>query len=160
MQNKNLLLTLILSSFVIVITAFIFSNSFADGNESHDFSSSIIHLLFLDRLFDLEIVQFVVRKAAHMIEFAVLGSCVMGLTLHLRKSYQRSFYGFSFFYVLCVAVMDEHIQKFSFGRTSSTSDVLLDFLGSMIGFFIVFLIYIIITRVKKDKAKPCKNSQV
>ncbi len=152
-NNKNLILTVLLTAFVFAITVFIFANSMADGKTSNDFSSSIINLLFLRKLLGNEIVQLVVRKAAHMIEFAALGGFVMGLTLHLHKSYRRSFYGYSFFYVLSVAVIDEHIQKFSHGRTSSTSDILLDFFGAFIGFVFVFLICVIVSAHRKKRYK-------
>ena len=159
MKNKNLILTVLLTVFVVAITVFIFANSMADGESSTNFSNRIIDWFFLRKLLDNEIVQLVVRKAAHMIEFAALGSFVMGLSLHLHQNYRKSFYGYSFFYVLSVAVIDEHIQNFSSGRTSATSDVLLDFLGAVIGFFLVCLIYIIIKKCKK-KAKHFDNPHI
>lgn len=153
MKNKNAILTVLLTAFVVAVTVFIFVNSMADGQTSSNFSNRIIDWFFLRKLLDNEIVQLVVRKAAHMIEFAALGSFVMGLTLHLHQNYRRSFYGYSFFYVLSVAVIDEHIQNFSLERSSSTSDVLLDFFGSIIGFSMVYLIYVIIKRCKKKQSK-------
>ncbi len=150
-------MTTILSLFVVSVTAFIFLNSFADGEASSDFSNSIIDLLFLRKLLDNEIVQLVVRKAAHMIEFAGLGMSVMGLALQLDKNYNKRIYGVAFFYVLSVAVMDEHIQNFSLGRTSATSDILLDFSGSMIGFLTAYLFYIVIRKLKKGKHDEKRN---
>ncbi len=137
------------------MTAFIFSNSFANGATSHDFSNSVIDLLFLNKLFGNEMLQHAVRKVAHVVEFALLGVSATCLTIALQKQYQKHFYGFSLFYALFVAVIDEHIQKFSYGRTSSTSDILLDFFGALIGSILVFLVRFLIIVYRKKK---CANS--
>lgn len=151
-KNKNLLWCIVLAVCVFLVTIFIFSNSLADSETSHEISGKFIDFLFLRKLLDNQIVQLVVRKAAHMVEFFLLGSCVMGFALKLRSCYQKSLFGFSFFYVLSVAVVDEFIQTFSEGRTASVADVLLDFLGAILGFGIVFLIHFFLSRRKKS---PC-----
>lgn len=155
MKEKNRILSVLFAFLTIFVTVFIFSNSFANGEASHNFSNTVIDLFFLRKLLDNEIVHFVVRKAAHVIEFALLGASSLGLTIALQKQYQKHFYGFSLFYVLFVAVIDEHIQKFSYGRTSSTSDILLDFFGALIGFILVFLVRLLIIIYRKKK---CANS--
>ena len=57
----------------------------------------------------------------------------MLLVYRIKKDYGVGLYATAFFYVLLVAVLDEHIQSFS-DRTSSTGDILLDFIGSLTGF--------------------------
>lgn len=46
---------------------------------------------------------------------------------------------YSLFMILSVAVMDEYLQSFV-ARTSSVSDILIDFSGGMTGILILYLI--------------------
>jgi VanZ family protein len=76
----------------------------------------------------------------------MLGIAATLIINRIARDYGRSAWGFGFFYVLAVAVTDEHIQSFS-GRTSSTADIILDFCGGLIGFFagwITVLVYMAI----------------
>ena len=149
LKTNPRLLCIVLSVCVLVVTIFIFSNSFADTETSHEISGKFIDIFFLRQLLDNENVQLIVRKMAHMAESFVLGGLVFELAYKLRDGYRKSLFGFSFFYVLGVAVTDEYIQTFSLGRTGCVADVLLDFIGAMIGFCFVFLINLIFFKSKK-----------
>ena len=92
-------------------------------------------------------LELIVRKMAHLIEYAVLGIAVMLFVKCVEKDYLKRLYGTALFYVLFVAVLDEYIQGFS-GRTSSTGDILLDFLGALVGFAFVFAILFVRKRLK------------
>lgn len=83
-------------------------------------------------------VHYIVRKSAHFFEYAVLG----GLAFWMFKGFRVTFWNqviYSLFMILSVAVIDEYLQSFV-ARTSSVSDILIDFSGGMTGILILYLI--------------------
>ena len=152
MTNRSKAKGCIILFCVLLITIFIISNSVVNYEKSHSYSGYIVDNIVTNENFDRETVDLLVRKTAHVMEFALLGTSVIGLTFHIRRYYQKSMYGAALFYVLAVAVLDEHIQSFS-DRTSSTGDILLDFLGALVGFGIVFIIRFIIKKLKERNSR-------
>ena len=76
-------------------------------------------------------LSYFVRKAAHFTEYFIL-AMLLFLTF---RSFNVSLWNqgvYSLFLVLLCAVLDEYLQSFVF-RTSSVSDVVLDFCGGLIG---------------------------
>ena len=113
---------------------------------SHDASGNVA-VIFTDKVADKETLELIVRKSAHMIEYAFLGVPVICMSLRIYDRYKKPLLGFSLFYVLAVAVTDEHIQSFS-DRTSSTGDIILDFFGAMIGFLLGWILVRIYSVIK------------
>ena len=142
---------------VLLTTLLIFSNSLKGSVSSTADSDSVISLLnpLIEWIFgkDHQLdLHFLVRKAAHLVEFGALGFLVTLLILAWKQKKSRYFSGYEFFYVLAVAVVDEFIQSFT-GRTSSVKDVLLDFFGALLGFTVAFLIAKCITKKKVNDKK-------
>ncbi len=136
---------------VMLITCFIFSNSLKDSVDSLKSSNSVAELIGTDTTnADYPLINSIVRKLAHVVEFCALGITVMWLLISFQDVYQRALFGYGFFYVLFVAVIDEYIQSFS-DRTSSVSDVLLDFAGALIGFVVVWCGMYVLKKIKKIK---------
>ncbi|MBO5248659.1 MAG: VanZ family protein [Clostridia bacterium] len=150
MKKKKLLFVLLIG-LVLALTTFIFANSLMDSETSHEMSGGLIDLLFLREWLDNPALQLIVRKIAHGVEFFALGAAVMGLVLEARRQFQKKPLGTAFFYVLFIAVIDEHIQRFSNGRTSSTSDILLDFFSAAFAFVVVWGLFFLISRRKMRK---------
>lgn len=75
-----------------------------------------------------QIVHFVVRKSAHLFEYAVLGGLLLA---YFNHDVVHSLFG-----VLLCATLDEYLQSFV-GRTSSVEDILIDFCGGIIGIIII-----------------------
>ena len=76
-------------------------------------------------------LSYFVRKAAHFTEYLILGV----LLFLMFRSFNVSLWNqgiYSLFVVLLCAVLDEYFQSFVF-RTSSVSDVMLDFCGGLFG---------------------------
>lgn len=120
------------------ITVFIFGNSFMNYEASHSSSGAVAGMIGSQTASDYETVEFLIRKTAHLIEFAGLGIGVMKLKqIGIRQAASMSFW-FPLFYVLAVGVLDEYIQSFS-NRSSSTGDVILDFFGGLLGMAVVLL---------------------
>lgn len=139
---------------VFAITAIIFYNSFVDVGASHQLSDSLVeavHPMENNRKEDYAeqaYLESLIRKLAHVVEYAALGIAVMVLARRVEKTHQRKLYAAAHFYVLLVAVLDEHIQSFS-NRTSSTGDILLDFAGALIGFALVAAVDFVLGKVKQ-----------
>ena len=76
-------------------------------------------------------LSYVVRKAAHVIEYFTLGILfyLAFRTLNVSVINQGIY---ALFLLLLCAVLDEYFQSF-ISRTSSVSDVLLDFSGGLVG---------------------------
>ena len=76
-------------------------------------------------------LSYLVRKAAHFIEYLILGILLYFILRVFNVSViNQSIY--ALFVVLLCAVLDEYFQSF-LARTSSVSDVLLDFSGGLVG---------------------------
>ncbi len=147
MKKKKAILPGVL---IAAVTAFIFSNSFKGIEDSRQDSDLFLNWFqpILERLVgqNAELMDYLVRKAAHLFEFFVLAL----LLCWFAKTLDKPLRGYGLLYTLSVAVTDEFIQKF-FERTSSVSDVLIDFLGALIGFGAVFLICVLKKYVRNRK---------
>lgn len=137
---------------IVVITSVIFLKSLENISTSHSYSDAIADVFSSedDDYIERDNLQVLVRKLAHVIEYAGLGIAVMCLTLNIYKTFKKPFFGVAAFYVLAVAVADEHIQSYS-DRTSSTKDILLDFVGALLGFAVVFVVYWLINFIQNKR---------
>ena len=137
---------------LIALLLFIWGNSMLGQEASQAESGAILNFLvpIFNALFGKDIVtMYLVRRAAHFIEYSCLGILVTSV-LGRRRGYKKPsrildrVLG-SLSIGLFVAVIDETIQWFS-GRTSSVLDVWLDFAGVLTGTLIVALIVFIHNR--------------
>lgn len=84
-------------------------------------------------------INYPIRKAAHMTEYAILGLlfffCLRGYMKEGRKIYV-----ISLCLTACYAATDEMHQIFVSGRAGRFSDVCIDTLGALIGLFLLYLI--------------------
>ena len=157
-HGKRVLVLIILIAIVIASTAFILGNSLMDRDSSHGTSGVITSIVTdTEDEYEWDRVDLIVRKIAHLVEYAVLGACGSLLCVFIHSLYGSKIYCYLISYSLFIAVLDEHIQSFS-DRGSSTSDILLDFLGSIIGFASVIAIYFAIAyfikKNRKNNAQP------
>ena len=143
---------LVLVLMLVLVLAVIFANAMMDSETSHDVSGLIVDMLLRIGVEDSESLEHSVRKMAHVFGYWVFGMCVMALTLFAQKKIRKPSIGFACFFVLLVAVLDEYIQSYS-DRTSSTEDILFDFLGAMLGFLLIYAVNCIILRRKKNNTE-------
>ena len=157
---KKSTVKVILSSVLVCLTVcFIFSNSLLDGEESNRQSGLVLNVLRSifdpDGTIEEETFHFFVRKGAHFSEFALLGLSLWLLMLSLRDRFGIFCPGVMLFAALGTAVTDEFIQSFT-GRTSSVSDVLVDFSGAV---FVMAILWILHTlrckKERRDAEKEC-----
>lgn len=147
-MNKRVLKYMVLIGLVAIITLLIFCNSLSNYDKSHYTSDVVSGLILPNKYVDNETVELIIRKMAHLVEYALLGCVVILTVLRFRGDTGEKYYGTALFYVLAVAVIDEHIQSFS-DRTSSTGDIILDFCGAILGFFIGWLLMKAYAKIKR-----------
>lgn len=157
-QTAMLVLSCIL---VCLVVCFIFSNPLLDGEDSNRQSGLVMQLLrgILDpnHTIDDETFHFFVQKGAHFSEFALLGLSLWLLLLSIRGKFGIFCPSVMLFSALATAVTDEFIQSFT-GRTSSVSDVLIDFGGAVLSMAFLWIFHAL--KYKKERqhaAKECET---
>ena len=78
-----------------------------------------------------------IRRLAHLTEYMILGVVLSSFSVLVSR---RSHKVWVLLIGISVAAIDEYIQLFSGGRTSTWHDVVLDGVGCMIGIFLVMVI--------------------
>ena len=150
----------VLTVLSLVWTAFIFSNSLKNADDSLIQSGCIVDfvidsiLCVPDDKLTVDFAAFVtnfVRKLAHFFEFFVLGTLLLlyrnlwktNATLHL---YRTLFFG------MAAALFDETLQLTSPGRGSLVADVWLDFSAVVVSATVYSLISCLIKYKKSKKS--------
>ena len=137
---------------VILVILFIWDNSLQNDISSDGLSlmltqwlSPILYKLGISG--DMWSLNRIVRKMAHVFEFAVLGGCLY-VALH---QFNREYAGLKVIAIgLVIAVMDECLQLTSIGRNASIRDVAIDTAGVIIGVAIVQTILSIYRRMRHN----------
>lgn len=131
--------------------AFIFFASTAQLSASN--TSRIIRPLLLWLFPDsseetLAFAHFIVRKLAHLTEYAVLGLlAARAFTTSSHQSLRRRWFLFSLLLVIVYALSDEFHQRFVPARTGSIYDSFIDIAGG----FIALLVLLIWRKVKRKR---------
>lgn len=141
-----------------VFIGLIFLNSIQTGPASSEQSGKIV--LFLQSIFDqagitVTVSTLFVRKAAHFIEFAVLG-VLLGATLKSYTKKMRQYLQSIFaplFIGLCTAVADEYIQLHVAGRAGMVQDIVLDFAGFLTGLGLTVLVILFKGNIKSKNSR-------
>lgn len=145
----------------IIMAMLIFGFSKQDGEESTGLSYKAADIILTvcdkagivdyndnNRDSMIESVQFPIRKAAHMTEYAVLSVLIMlALIVDGLKGIRLPV--ISAIIATVFAATDEFHQRFVPGRYGCLRDVLIDAAGSIIGLMIAYVIYKICVNIKK-----------
>lgn len=134
---------------LIAVTLWIWSNSMATGEESGSLSLKIakqVHsvLLSLNLNTDLDVLHFMIRKAAHFTEYFILGILA---AMTARVTFPENMYAFLIPYMVLIPGADETIQRFVPGRGPSVRDVCID----MAGFFCGMIIILSVTESRHNR---------
>ena len=145
MTLKRKIYIIISWALVAACMGFIFWMSGFDATESSGMSDSIIRKI-LD-VFGEEFSSFVVRKAAHMLEFCALA---MALCNAIYATFEfKTTPIIAFVCTVLYAVTDEIHQLFVEGRACRIFDVFVDSCGALAGIIISVIIFKIIISIKK-----------
>ena len=126
-----ILLRIIFTAAVAMCVAFIFYNSSQVAEVSSSMSGHFTILLNKALSYlpvEIVLTEHIVRKLAHIAEFAMLGFL---FTFCLRVYTKRliAFSAWPLLFGLFIAVCDEFLQKFVPGRSSQIRDIFIDFIG-------------------------------
>ena len=129
MRKKYLFVILALG-----MTAFIFWNSARPAAESAQSSGRIVSFLtrilsYLGVYINYDLMQKIVRKAAHIAEFVAQAIFIAG---SFSGKYRKRIV-YILFFGLLTACTDEYVQLFSDGRAALIGDVFIDFSGTVLG---------------------------
>lgn len=130
---------------LVCSVAFIFQNSLQIAEASSARSQQAMQTLngLLGALGTGPLSEHLVRKLAHFAEFALLGFWFMlCLRVYTRRFVRHT--GWPLFFGLLVADLDELIQLYVPGRSSSVQDVFLDFLGVLAGLLVALLLLLFV----------------
>lgn len=102
----------------------------------------------------LEMADFLIRKAAHMFSYFVLAVLwFMYMYDNSKSVFNVSIYSFILTFVY--ACSDEFHQLFIQGRSGEIRDILVDSTGAIIGIAFIYIIMKIIAKNRADKYKEC-----
>lgn len=139
----------ILIVFCILWVGFIYYNSSQSGLESNKISYKVVNTISNKNVAEENINYFVgnfnkfIRKNAHLIEYLVLSILLGNIFFRYNK---KGIDGIVYilFVVLIFAVSDEFHQLYVVGRNSNVIDIVIDFIGGVIGTIIFYLFYYIL----------------
>ena len=145
MSNARKIYMLFSWLFVVVIMFLIFGLSAQDAEESKELSDSIVSKIiqWLEVYIDGELI----RKFAHMLEFAALSFCLRNAIFTTWETKKASVISLSVT-ILC-AITDEIHQIFVPGRAFQLSDLLIDSAGAVMGIAAYMIIYKIFMMIKE-----------
>lgn len=127
--------------FVWMVVIFMYSHQPAETSQGLSNGvikaiESILNINIIDRgggFFDM--VSFLVRKSAHMSEYALLAIL---FSLFMKEVGYKNVWLYAIFGVLLYAISDEVHQLFIVGRSGQWSDVCIDTLGGTMGLVLLY----------------------
>lgn len=137
MKKRKIFLTILILAWIGVIWGHSLQPAVVSDQESGKFL--IILSKILPFLKDAEDGMFLVRKAAHFTEYAILGVLLSLQFVNIVKGVFRRFIEPAMT-ALSVAFVDETIQLFVEGRSGQVSDIWIDLAGASLGILIVLAI--------------------
>lgn len=166
MRAKKILI--IIDILLILATiVFIISNSATTSEKSNNKSESVTDRVVENvkplkdaieqEKVDKEDVHKGIRKMAHFLEYALLGVELMALLLMVFPVDPMKYLIYILFFGLALGVCDESVQKLT-DRTSSTTDVMIDFGGLCIGIAFAYFAFAAVRAIIKKKANKKEAS--
>lgn len=154
MVKRNKFLASVILILLVAMLIFIFANSLEPVAKSKAKSMSVMEQIKpILELFIGEgnVTDHIVRKIAHFLEYTTLGVALMLFAIFRSQTNIQNVVNCLSF-GLASAVTDESLQMLT-DRGPMVKDVLLDFLGVLIGVFFVFVINLIAVSLRKNRKK-------
>ena len=164
-MKKEMIWRIITTVAVVGWMYLIFSFSAQPAVESSQVSSSFSEELVgtVARIFGIDMtgeavvrlaaaIEYPVRKAAHMTEYAIMG--LLSFAFYQSFGIGKKRYLISLFTAAAYAATDEFHQLFVTGRSGRISDVCIDTLGAAIGLLILYFVLKLIRKHCEKKNHP------
>ena len=148
-MNKKQIFFIILTIF---ITGFIFYNSSQDAADSSRSSGYFVNFIMwcLNKTgfsISRDTITFLIRKAAHITEFASQSLSFCGIVLNSGKKIKN--YVFTIMFTgLFTACIDEFIQLSSMGRSGQVTDIFVDFFGTLTGIALLMVFTLLKNKIE------------
>lgn len=143
---------------LVVWMIVVFGLSNQTGEESGGLSRKVANFFARGDTVQAERLEPMIRKVAHMTEYAAGGMIFYGILLTYPKSSRRKKVIMSLAFVIFYASTDEIHQLFINARSGSFVDVCIDTFGGILGICAMFIIetaiFTIDKRIKDDLEKP------
>lgn len=147
MSKRNVIFIITLF-IVILLVVFIWWHSLQPGTASHAESRYVLSIM-LSYADGTWLAPYLsdgrIRRLAHLTEYASLGLSMSCASL-IMSGRQRKIW--VLLAGICIAAIDEYIQQFSGGRTSTWHDVVFDTVGCSIGIMAVAVLSMLYRRCK------------
>lgn len=133
----------------------------SDSSRLSEFVAHQVAEVFYQGASDLQLEQlaarldYPIRKAAHMTEYAILGVLFVPVIGGKRPNGWRTFL-WAFVSAVCYAMTDELHQVFVPGRSGQASDVCVDAVGVLFGLLVLFLIQKLWRKHCEKRGHPVK----
>lgn len=158
MEDLKIKLRKVLIVLLVVWMIVVFGLSNQNGEQSGGLSRKVANFFARGDTVQAERLEPIIRKVAHMTEYATGGMIFYGILLTYPKSSRRKKVILSLAFVILYASTDEIHQLFISERSGSVKDVFIDTFGGVLGIFAMFIIetaiFTIDKRVKEDLANP------
>lgn len=142
------LIIFILLIWVSIIFYFSATPGIISHQQSVKFADMLMEIKLIRTAFHelkLKNLDFIVRKNAHAFEYIILAILTSSVFKTFRQKGKECLI-YILFTCLFLAVLDEFHQSFIPGRGSYVSDVLIDFVGCLLGVSLFYLSYNLIYR--------------
>ena len=148
MERKNIKV-IIAGILVIAWMIVIFIFSAMAGDDSANLSSGLLHTILkvIPGLAESQTAHLIVRKLAHMTEYAILCSLILNLEYQITNKVKFKQVAIAILGSFLYACTDEWHQTFISGRSGNMLDVGIDTLGAIIAIAVTFSI----VQIKKIK---------
>lgn len=153
MKRKNLLYYLLPAAWMVIIFCFSAEPALVSDENNHFLIRLMLRMgIDLTKFKGADFANFMIRKSAHMTEYAILAALLLFSFLKNRKKHP---YLLNLLSCLIYASSDEFHQLFVTGRSGRAVDVLIDMTGALV----ITLIIFVIKSVKNNKKIRDKKIQ-
>ena len=154
-MKKKILLRIILLILILIWMYIVFGFSKHTGETSSSLSSRIANFFTKDENI-VRIIEPIIRKIAHLSEYALGGFLIYGFFLTFEITSKKQII-ISILLGIIYAITDEIHQLFVPGRSGQVKDVYIDSLGVILG---VCVLLFIVKIVQFIKSKSIQNNKV
>ncbi len=145
---------------LVVWMVVVFGLSNQNGEESGGLSRKVANFFAKGDTVQAERLEPMIRKVAHMTEYAAGGMIFYGILLTYPNSSRRKKVIMSLAFVIFYASTDEIHQLFINARNGSVVDVCIDTFGGILGICAMFIIETAIFTIDKRVQEDLKNPKL
>lgn len=158
MEKIRLIVRKILIILLVIWMALVFLLSHQNGNSSSSLSRGVANFFANGDTVEAEVIEPVIRKTAHMVEYAIGGMLAYGVLITYPNKTNKSRIIIALTFIILYAISDEVHQSFINSRNGSIGDVLIDTLGGAIGIGAICVIQNAIMTMENKIKEDLKNS--